>query len=1084
MLTDSQIKAAAATSTSYAKGQAYYLGGHVRKVNFCSDDNSFAAKILGRELYTTYVKLDERHSIEHFECECPAFFGYNGACKHIIALLKIIQRDWTKYFGADAALALPLTRATEELLTFFHQQSYEPARVSSKEIIKIIPTYAFNSSRYDPANVLDFVIGTDRMYVLKHIPQLLDALENNDEIIFGKKFTLKPPTAVFDDLSNTLLTIIRQAYTEEKQRLAWGYSSASSSAFAEPRYFRLTNSNLLRFFDAMGDQPFQAAINYDSLHTVTIKNSRPPVKLGVKAIDGGLRLTMDLDDNELYSLDSDCHYLYYDKTIYHVDSLFARYIKPLLKCFHDNKNHEALIPASAVSDFVTTALPTIETIATVDVDNTVYNRFYKRPLEKHVYLDKYGAGMSARIEFHYGDVIINPIVVTDVEHEELKGRWLLRSTTEENHLLEIFRQYGFNQTVDQLVLDDEEATYDFLDQALPELRNIAEIFYADNFKYPKIRQPGKIAGGVRLNTNSDMLEFSLFYQDMSPKELMALLAAYKLKKRYHRLEDGTFISLDGAEFQTAAQLIDQLGMRPGDIEKQVVELPKYRALYLDSLARETDDFSIERNSAFKKMVQDIREPQDIEYSLPSGLHGKLRDYQKTGFKWLKSLASYGLGGVLADDMGLGKTLQVLTFILSEKEQDPTPSLVVAPTSLVYNWQDEALKFAPGLKVAVISGQQSARLEQLSAIDQADLVVTSYALIKRDIELYENRNFKYCFLDEAQHVKNPNTLNAQSVKKINAKSYFALTGTPIENTLTELWSIFDFVLPGYLGTHKSFSKRFEVPIVKNDDKQALRELSRHIKPFILRRMKKTVLKELPEKIESKMTNEMTDEQTKLYQAWLLQAKAELDNEIEANGFAKSQIKILSLLTRLRQICCHPSLFIDNYQGGSGKLDMLQEIVKDAISGGHRILLFSQFTGMLNLIKQELDAQGFSYHYLDGSTKAEDRMKLVHSFNSGDKAIFLISLKAGGTGLNLTGADMVIHYDPWWNPAVEDQATDRAYRIGQKNSVQVYKLITKNTIEEKIYTLQQKKKEMIDTLIEPGENFLTKLSETEIRELFTL
>jgi len=795
-------------------------------------------------------------------------------------------------------------------------------------------------------------------------------------------------------------------------------------------------------------------------------------------------LSADLSGAALYGLDADFSYLFHGQTIYRVEPLFASYIKPLVNCFQEIKKPEIRIPASAVSDFVTTALPALEAIIPIQVDTAVQDQFYKEPLEKFIYFDKFGEGMSARIEFRYGDVIINPLAAQAKEWPEASGKWVVRATLEESRLLSLFKRHGFIETAEKLVQSDEEAIYTFLQQALPEIRSSAEIFYADDFKHMKLTGTGKITAGIRLNTDSNMLEFSLHYEGTSPKELLELLASYKLKKRYHRLHDGSFISLDAADFQTAAKLIDQLGLRSSDLEKQTVELPKYRALYLDSLARESEDFQIERNRAFKKMVQDIREPQDVEYTLPKGIQGKLRDYQKTGFKWLKSLASYGLGGILADDMGLGKTLQVLTFILSEKEDEQGPSIVIAPTSLVYNWQDEVTKFAPDLKIIVVSGQQSDRLEQLQAIEQADLVVTSYGLIKRDIALYEQKNFKYCFLDEAQHVKNPNTLNAKAVKRIKARSYFALTGTPIENTLTELWSIFDFVMPGYLRSHKAFTSRFEIPIVKNGDRAAQQELGRHIKPFILRRMKKTVLKELPEKIESKMVSEMTVEQTKLYEAWLLQARTELETELQTSGFEKSQIKILSLLTRLRQICCHPSLFIENYQGGSGKLEMLQEILKDAISGGHRVLLFSQFTGMLHLIKQELDNLQISYHYLDGSTKAEERIRLVHAFNSGEKDVFLISLKAGGTGLNLTGADMVIHYDPWWNPAVEEQATDRAYRIGQNNSVQVYKLITKNTIEEKIYLLQQKKKELIDNLIQPGENLVTKMTEAEIRELFTL
>lgn len=518
--------------------------------------------------------------------------------------------------------------------------------------------------------------------------------------------------------------------------------------------------------------------------------------------------------------------------------------------------------------------------------------------------------------------------------------------------------------------------------------------------------------------------------------------------------------------------------------QKVIELPKYRAMYIDSLAREKGVLQIERSSYFKKMVQDVIEPQDMEFELPEGINGTLRGYQKTGYKWLKTLAYYGFGGILADDMGLGKTLQVITLVKSEAESEKRPSLVVAPTSLVYNWQEEVRKFAPDLAVTVLSGAQAGRRERFSEIESADLVITSYGMIKRDIDLYHDYKFKFCFIDEAQHIKNPNTQNAKTVKQIKAGGYFALTGTPVENTLTELWSIFDFVMPGYLLSHHKFTGRFETPIVKNGDKNALKELSRHIKPFILRRMKKEVLKELPEKIESKMTNEMTAEQKKIYTAFVIKAKKEFEEELAANGFENSRIKILAILTRLRQVCCHPGLFIEDYNGGSGKLEMLTELLQNAVEGGHRILVFSQFTSMLTLIKNELDKMKISYHYLDGSTSAEERMKLVNTFNGGEKEIFLISLKAGGTGLNLTGADMVVHFDPWWNPAVEDQATDRAYRIGQKNTVQVFKLITKDTIEEKIFELQQKKRELIEAVIKPGENFLTKMTETELRKLFEI
>lgn len=1085
MLLEGAIKSQAATAASYTKGCQYYRDKHVQNLYF-ADNNIVMAKVQGRELYNVHVRFGKRQGIDHYGCDCPAFYRPNGACKHIIAVLKTVQQEWGRFAGAGfpgAKQLLPFSPATQDMLSFFQHNAAGLTKDAEHIQVKLIPTFAFSASRTGTVTGwLEFLIGTERMYVVKNIPQLLDAIEDSQELSYGKSFILRPREMVFDASSAALLAMLRHTYREEKQRMVWGYNSSYGSLFSDARRFRLTDTNLLRFFDAMGDQPFAALINQQAISGISIQNRRPPLRLAVKAVEGGLQLTMDLGAGGFYGLDADLHYIYYNKLIYKVDDHFARYLKPLLKCFSESSKPEVHIPSSAVSDFVAAALPALETIAAVQVDDAVYDRFHKEPLEKRVYLDKYGSGMSARVEFVYGGISINPSDHWIMEEGILAGKWLLRATTEENQVLSLFLRRGFSWAEGKLVQEDEEATYDFLRNDLPDLRDIAEVFYTDDIKRIGIKHTGKIAGGVRLNTDTNMLEFSLTYEDMSPQELWELLAAYKLKKQYHRLQDGTFIALDSPEFQAAAGLIDELGLRAADIDKQVIQLPKYRALYLDSLTREVEDFKIERSGAFKKMVQDIREPQDVEYTLPAGIQGQLRDYQKTGYKWLKSLASYGFGGILADDMGLGKTLQVITFILSEKNEEPMPSLVIAPTSLVYNWREEVMKFAPGLKVTVVSGLQPGRQEQLQDIEQADLVVTSYGLVKRDIELYQNKVFKYCFLDEAQHVKNPNTLNAKAVKKIKAKSYFALTGTPIENTLTELWSIFDFIMPGYLRTHRSFTSRFEIPIVKNSDQKALRELGRHTKPFILRRMKKAVLKELPEKIESKMTAEMTTEQIKIYNAWLLKARAEFDQEIAASGFQNSQIKILSLLTRLRQICCHPSLFLENYHGGSGKLEMLQEILEDAVGSGHRILLFSQFTGMLDLIKQELDARQMSYHYLDGATKAEERIKRVHAFNAGDKDVFLISLKAGGTGLNLTGADMVIHYDPWWNPAVEEQATDRAYRIGQKNSVQVYKLITQNTIEEKIYHLQQKKRQLIDTLIEPGENFLAKMSEAEIRALF--
>lgn len=453
--------------------------------------------------------------------------------------------------------------------------------------------------------------------------------------------------------------------------------------------------------------------------------------------------------------------------------------------------------------------------------------------------------------------------------------------------------------------------------------------------------------------------------------------------------------------------------------------------------------------------------------------------------------------------GFGKTIQMLSVIVdyvqnTKEDKNVIPgqeqlndssskraSLVVSPSSLTLNWQNEAKKFAKELKTLVIRGTLSERKRQIEEINQYDLVITSYDLLKRDIELYREKDylFRYVIADEAQYLKNSNTQNAKSIKKIKANIRYALTGTPIENSLAELWSIFDFIMPGYLFTYKKFKAMYETPIVKEESQETMAKLRMLIEPFILRREKKEVLTELPEKTITVLSNEMGEEQRNIYLNYLAQAKQEIAEKIEVNGYEKSQIQILAALTRLRQICCHPGLFIEGYQDGSSKLDQCMEVVQDAVNSGHKILLFSGYTSMFEIIEKELKQREIQYFKLTGSTKVEERLTLVDEFNENPEIkVFLISLKAGGTGLNLTGADMVIHYDPWWNLSTENQATDRAYRIGQKNNVQVYKLITKNSIEEKIYELQERKAELADNMLDTKTTFINKLSKDEIMNLF--
>ena len=422
---------------------------------------------------------------------------------------------------------------------------------------------------------------------------------------------------------------------------------------------------------------------------------------------------------------------------------------------------------------------------------------------------------------------------------------------------------------------------------------------------------------------------------------------------------------------------------------------------------------------------------------------------------------------------------------AKEDKGPAPTLVVCPTTVVFNWENEIQKFAPNLSVKVISGNAVEREAIIEKLDEYDVVITSYDLLKRDVEVYKKKDyeFKYIVADEAQYIKNNNTQNFKAIKEIKAQTRYALTGTPIENSLAELWSIFDFTMPGYLYSYKQFKEIFETPIIRDEDGYKIKKLKTLIEPFILRRIKEEVLTELPDKTVTVLNSEMEEEQQKIYASYMAEAREEVANELIGKDFEKNQMKILALLMRLRQICCHPSLFVDNYESGSGKLNLCMEIIKDAVQGNHKILLFSGYTSMFDILEKELEAEGIKYFKLTGQTKVGDRIKLVDEFNENEEVkVFLISLKAGGTGLNLIGADMVIHYDPWWNISAENQATDRTYRIGQKRNVQVYKLITKNSIEEKIYELQQRKAKLVDNMLSTNETFISRLSKDEIMDLF--
>ena len=628
-----------------------------------------------------------------------------------------------------------------------------------------------------------------------------------------------------------------------------------------------------------------------------------------------------------------------------------------------------------------------------------------------------------------------------------------------------------------MYLTGQEAIFNFVSEGLQHLQELAEVYLSNDFKRMTPRKP-KFAGKMRLNGSALELKFT---QDDEPaQEILAIMEALARRRRYFRLKDGSFLDLSAMDewlpladsIFEAAQAEGAESVAMGD---DTIRLQAYRACYLQSLLEslglpiEVD----EKTQATVRLLTDPGKVQDVK--LPDGL--SLRPYQERGFQWLLALDRLHMGGVLADDMGLGKTVQVIALLMATRQEGQV-SLVVAPTTLTYNWLSELGRFAPDLSVMVLGGSAAQRASQIRHVKEAhdvDVLITSYPLIRQDIEQLTTIEFRFAILDEAQHIKNAGSKGAQAVRQLQAQTRFALTGTPLENGVGELWSIFNFVLPGYLLSYSAFLRRYQ-------DGTDAEDLRRRISPFLMRRLKKEVLTELPDKIESVFTAQMSPEQAKVYEATMMRLRQRVDSIVKEKGFERGRTEVLAAITQLREICCHPSLVLDDYTGTSGKLDMLLDMLPEAIAKGRRVLLFSAFTSMLKILRRELDDAGYETMYLDGDTPAQRRVEMAEQFNAGQGQIFLISLKAGGTGLNLTGADMVIHYDPWWNPAAEDQATDRAYRIGQTRKVEVIRLVTHASIEEQVVALGQRKKVLFDQLIKPGESMVGGLSPQEIMSLF--
>ncbi len=727
------------------------------------------------------------------------------------------------------------------------------------------------------------------------------------------------------------------------------------------------------------------------------------------------------------------------------------------------------IPLEQIDYFLEKVVPELKKLGKVQLSEAISRKYLRTPLVAKLYLDRVKNRLLAGLEFHYENIIINPLE----SREPQLGTMLIRDVDSEDAILQLMEDSSFAKTDSGYFLHNEELEYAFLYRVVPKLQKLVQIYATTAVRNRIIKEKAHPRIRVKMKKErTDWLEFKFEMDGIPEKHIKDILLALEEKRKYYRLRNGTLLSLETREFEEIHRFLNALPVQAQDLENGL-DFPVVRGLQMLDLTDGQNIFKLEES--FRQFLETIQNPDRMAFDVPDRLQPILRDYQKHGYKWMKTLASYGFGGILADDMGLGKTLQSIAFILSELPrilEKKHPALIVCPSSLTYNWLSEIMKFAPEIRAVIIDGNKTDRFNLQKDLTDVDAVITSYPLLRRDINWYENQSFHTVFFDEAQAFKNPVTQTAKAVKKIKANYRFALTGTPVENSLEELWSIFHVVFPELFLGLKEYSNLTR------------KKIARRIRPFLLRRMKEHVLSELPRKMESIDSVELLPDQKKLYAAYLSKLRHDTLKHLNKDTLRKNRIKILAGITRLRQICCHPGLFVDGYKGHSAKFEQLMQIVEEARLSGRRVLIFSQFTKMLNLIGRELAIQGRPFFYLDGQTPSEERMERCERFNAGERDIFLISLKAGGTGLNLTGADTVILYDIWWNPAVEEQAADRAHRIGQTKVVQVIKLVARGTIEEKMNELQEKKRHLVEEIIDSREKQGTSLTEEDIREILMI
>ena len=994
-------------------------------------------------------------------------------CEHCLALLILAVDEIRKHPHWDATDQ----NASRILSSFWGQlrdSAEEPEAEPAGQTVRLEPRLEEGKEGLQ----LLFRIGTEeKLYVLKNLELLVDAVKDGQEFALGTRNVLNFSRDRFGERDQAWYELIRQSVLEKRH-----HEEQESRSGKKLQGIDLYGAQLDNFFDLASGGTLELKTAEGGKRQMEFREGTPEITLALRqdVSDDGVfhgvllegRLPQLLDGARYrYCLDTDC--------LSRMDGTRQRILEQLMKsapqgnlCMRIGRNH--------LSDFYYHILPELtDSVRVIEPDREEIARYMPPEAGFSFFLDAEDGTPLCRPKAVYGEEA--SFALTDWLQEDRSNILFgYRDQMQETAVLrQVMRYFPELAETDELrALSDEDSVYRVLTDGVDQLLRLGEVMSTARFDALKVRRGVKIQVGV--SVDSDIMDLQIQSDDISLSELAEILKSYKLKKKYHRLKNGDFIRMDDSIGELAA-LTDTLHLSQKELLKGDISVPSYRALYLEQMLESAQEIYTVRDRHYRQLIKDFNSVRESDYEIPEELRQTLRGYQSYGYKWLRTLAGCGFGGILADEMGLGKTLQVISVLLAEKQEGTIgTSLIVCPASLVYNWAEEFRKFAPELTVCPVEGGQAERREIIRHCLKWDVIISSYDHLKRDVEEYETRVFLYEVLDEAQFIKNQSTASAKSVKVIRAKHRVALTGTPIENRLSELWSIFDFLMPGFLYGYESFRNELERPITKNGDEAASLRLRRMVSPFILRRLKTEVLKDLPEKVEETRIVRFGEEQQRLYDAQVVRMRNLLKDETE-ESFRKSKIQILAELTRIRQICCDPALLFENYTGGSAKLEACMDLLRSAIEGEHRVLVFSQFTSMLELMKERLREEEIRFYEITGATPKKERLRLVTDFNGGETPVFLISLRAGGTGLNLTGADIVIHYDPWWNAAAQNQATDRAHRIGQQKPVTVYRLLAKDSIEEKIQALQEKKLGLADEIIGGEQVSFSALSREELLEL---